>query len=311
MKKLSRLLIILTLLIYSKSNKALSQPWTSNSACDLTNGVQWNNGGATPCACTWYSVSGIDTTLNCAYGDCGQAAFDECIDDCNGHNGNPTDMVPRTCDATASPICWYQGAGNTAGADFCAGIALPIELYEFGGESINGINEIYWKTASEIDNDYFVISYSTDGISFIDLVEIQGAGTSITQQNYVFRHINPKIGIGYYKLKQVDYNGEYKEYTIISITNKVEISDNNIFSNIYPNPSKDIFYFLYGGHVYDEPINIKITNLLGEVLLIADIINFNNSQGMSFDLSILSKGSYNIIISQGDITETKKIQVIN
>jgi len=310
MKKLSRLLIILTLLVYTNPNSALSQPWTSNSACDYTDGQQWNNGGAKGCACTWYSVSGTDTILNCAFGDCGQSDLLECVYDCNGHNGEPTDMVPRTCDATADPVCWFQGGGS-AGELFCGAIALPIELIEFGGESINRTNMIYWKTISEIDNDYFEVSYSTDGLSFTDLVQMKGAGTTSTQQNYSFIHVDPKIGIGYYKLKQVDYNGEYKEYPIISIISKVKINNNHLFSDIYPNPSKDIFYFLYGGHIYDEPINIKITNLLGEVLLIADIINFNNSQGMSFDLSILSKGSYNIIISQGDITETKKIQVIN
>ena len=296
------------LLACANPNSALSQPWTSNGTCDFTDGQQWNNGGAKGCACTWYSVSGTDTTLNCAFGDCGQSDLLECAYDCNGHNGEPTDMVPRTCDATADPVCWFQGGGS-AGELFCGTIALPIELYEFGGESINGHNEIYWKTISEIDNDYFVISYSTDGMSFTDLVQMQGAGNTTTQQNYVFRHMNPKIGIGYYKLRQVDFNGEYEEYTIISINNRVSMDGNSIFSNIYPNPSQGTFYFLYGGHRFNEPITIQVTNLIGKILLHAETTTFNNSQGISFDLSVLSRGSYNVVISQSNTIEIKKIQV--
>jgi len=306
MKKLLSLLLLLT---FFACNNVLSQPWTSNSICDLTNGVQWNNGGATPCACTWYSVSGVDTILNCAYGDCGQSDLFECVYDCNGHNGNPTDVVPRTCDASASPICWYQGAGSTAGADFCAGIALSIELYEFWGSAVGFHNEIYWTTSSELDNDYFVVSYSKYGISFEDIGNIDGAGTTTQERKYRFIHGNPERGVGYYKLRQVDYNGEFEEFHIISINNN-GAKTGDLFSEIYPNPSSNLFYFNYNGNVFNTPINIKIESNLGEIIREGVVDKYNSSQSISLDLTGVSRGVYLVKITQGTLTETKKIIVL-
>ena len=80
---MKNLLLVLGLLL---SFNLMAQPWTSDGICDFTDGQQWNNGGAKGCACTWYSVVGTDTILNCAFGDCGQNALLECVYDCNGHN---------------------------------------------------------------------------------------------------------------------------------------------------------------------------------------------------------------------------------
>jgi hypothetical protein len=301
---MKKILILLTFIF--THYLAFTQPWTSNSVCDLTNGTQWNNGGATPCACTWYSVSGVDTTLNCAYGDCGQADLFECVYDCNGHNGNATDMVPRTCDATASPICWYQGAGSTAGADFCAGIALSIELYEFWGSAVDSYNEIYWTTASELDNDYFVVSYSKDGYDFKDIGTIDGAGTTNQEQKYRFIHGNAERGVSYYKLKQVDYNGVYEEFHIISINNH-GVKTGGLFSEIYPNPSSNLFYFNYNGKIFNTPINIKIVSTLGEIVREGVVKKYNNSQAISFNLDGLESGVYLAELTHGNIREIKRV----
>lgn len=283
----------------------LSQPWTSNGACDYTDGQQWNNGGAKGCACTWYSVSGVDTILNCAFGDCGQSDILECIYDCNGHNGEPTDMVPRTCDATADPVCWFQGGGS-AGELFCGAIALPIELYEFWGSAVDSYNEIYWTTVSELDNDYFVVSYSKDGYDFKDIGTIDGAGTTNQEQKYRFIHGNAERGVSYYKLKQVDYNGVYEEFHIISINNN-GTKTGGLFSEIFPNPSSKLFYFNYNGKIFNTPINIKIVSTLGEIVREGVVKKYNNSQAISFNLDGLESGIYLSELTHGNIREIKRV----
>lgn len=303
MKKL--LLIILTIL----SINVNAQPWTSNSMCDFTSGVQWNNGGSASCACTWYSVEGTDTILNCAYGDCGQSDLYECLYDCNGHNGNPTNSVPRECDASATPICWYQGAGNTAGVDFCNGVTLPIELLEFWGQATENYNEIHWQTVTEKDNDYFIVSYSPNGLDFKELIRVDGAGTTSSPQSYSFRHGNALFGVSYYKLKQVDYNGDSEEFPVIAINNNI-INSPYLFSDVYPNPSSDIFYFNYTGKMFNIPLNVKITDILGNVLIHGLIDNFNNTQAIPFKLIGVDKGNYLIEISQGEHKEIKNIMVL-
>lgn len=295
---------------------ANSQPWTSNGVCDFTSGVQWNNGGSTPCACTWWSVVGTDTILNCAFGDCGQSDLLECAYDCNGHNGNPTDMVPRTCDATAIPICWYQGAGNTAGFDYCIGLGLSIDLIDFWGNSTPKYNEILWAVASQTDNDYFTISHSTNGLSYTEMGMLDGEGTTNDYKVYRFLHMSPKIGINYYKLKQTDFNGEFTEFPVIAINTK-PYSGSNVFTSVYPNPSSGLFYINYTGKNFNTPINVSIFNTQGVKIRETTISKFNDSQAIAFDLKDLDDGYYHIRFFQpqinaelgGLVDETKKIMI--
>lgn len=300
MKKL--LLIILTIL----SVNVNAQPWSPSGTCDFTDQSQWNNGGAKGCACTWYDTDG---NLNCAFGDCGQNALYECVYDCNGHNGYATDQTPRQCDGTASPYCWYNGGGGNAGELFCQGIALPIELLDFWGQATKDYNEIHWETNSEINNDYFIISYSPNGNDFEELIRVEGAGTTTTPQGYYFRHINALKGVSYYKLTQVDYNGESEDFPIISINNNI-MNTPYLFTDVYPNPSTDIFYFHYTGSLLNQPLKIRVTDLLGNTILEGNVDKFNNTQAIPFKLIGVEKGNYLIEISQGEHKEIKNIMVL-
>ena len=295
----------LLLLILLTSTLSYAQPWSPSGTCDFTDQTQWNNGGAKGCACTWYDSEG---NLNCAFGDCGQNALYECLYDCNGHNGYATDQTPRQCDATASPYCWYNGGGGNAGELYCQGITLPIELLDFWGQSTENYNEIHWETNSELDNDYFIISYSSNGVEFNELIRVDGAGTTTTPQSYYFRHGNPIYGTSYYKLTQVDYNGESEEFPVIAINNK-KMDSQYVFSDVYPNPSSDIFYFNYNGNSLNETIYVKVTNLLGKTVLTGSVDKYNNSQAIPFKLIGVEKGNYFIEIKKGEHTETKKLMV--
>ena len=281
-----------------------AQPWVADGICDFTDGVQWNNGGAKGCACTWYSLDG---TLNCAFGDCGQNALLECAYDCNGHDGFATDQQARQCDATADPICWFNGAGS-AGQLFCEGIdALPIELQSFHGYSADEYNFIEWVTASEFENDFFELHYSIDGKNWVSLCEINGAGITIEPQSYKFMHMTPIVGMNYYRLKQYDFNGESSQSDIITI--RRESSGADLFSDIYPNPSSGAFFFNYNGDRFDRAINVKVNNMLGDVLLDGDVTEFNNTQGIQFKTYGLSSGVYYVTITQDDTALVKKIIV--
>ena len=309
--------LIILIVISLLCGNVNSQPWSPDGICDFASGVQWNNGGSTPCACTWYSVLGTDTILNCAFGSCGQADLEECAYDCNGHGGNPTDMVPRTCDATAVPICWFQGAGNTAGFDYCNGLALSIELIDFWGNSTPKYNEILWAVSSQTDNDYFTISHSTDGLSFKEMGILDGEGTTVDFKIYRFLHMSPKLGINYYKLKQTDFNGESAEFPVIAINTK-PYPGTGVFTDIYPNPSNGLFYINYKGKNFGTPIEVSIFNIEGVVVRETVIDKFNNSQAIAFDLKGLAKGYYNMRLTQpqisaelgGLVDETKKFVIV-
>lgn len=92
---------------------------------------------------------------------------------------------------------------------------LPVELISFNGKKTKLGNLIEWMTASEINNDYFELLSSVDGINFIPITTIDGAGNSNSILTYNYLDNTNKTT--YYKLKQVDYDGTttYSEVIIL------------------------------------------------------------------------------------------------
>ena len=101
---------------------------------------------------------------------------------------------------------------------------LPIELLNFTAK-YNGSNavDLNWTTASETNNDYFTIERSADAASFIEINKTKGAGNSTQALYYSAKDLSPLTGVSYYRLKQTDYNGNYKYSNAVS----VNITNNN------------------------------------------------------------------------------------
>ncbi len=111
---------------------------------------------------------------------------------------------------------------------------LPVELLSFTARKRNNQSILEWSTATEINNDYFDIEWSTDGETFEHISSQRGAGTTNVQQNYQDLHSTPAIGLNYYRLKQVDFNGSF-QYSNVEV---LHFKKSEIFNLlIYPNPA--------------------------------------------------------------------------
>jgi hypothetical protein len=110
-------------------------------------------------------------------------------------------------------------------------IPLPIRLLSFEANEVNRNIELLWTTASEINNNYFSIEHSQDAIHFIGILRISGAGNSNTKLYYSAIDSNPYNGISYYRLKQIDVDGNYTYSNIIAAD-----IDKPFAFTIYPNP---------------------------------------------------------------------------
>jgi hypothetical protein len=86
-----------------------------------------------------------------------------------------------------------------------ASTALPVKLIEFSANYIQNYVDIRWSTASEINNDYFVIEYSLDAVDWQILNYVQGNGNTSTISEYQYQHFTKNSY--YYRLKQVDNDG--------------------------------------------------------------------------------------------------------
>jgi len=157
---------------------------------------------------------------------------------------------------------------------------LPIELSEFTAfVTPKGIS-FSWITASETNNDFFTLEYSTDGIEFNPIATISGMGTSSVQNEYTFFDDSPNyIGLTYFRLKQTDYDGAYSYSHILS----VEIKNYNANILIYPNPATDKISIEDANHVIT---NIRFFDSHYKQ------IHANNISPETYDISTLPQGIY-------------------
>lgn len=95
--------------------------------------------------------------------------------------------------------------------------ALPIELLYLRGENTEDGNLIEWATATEQNNDFFTILWSTDGRNFAAISRLPGAGNSGNTIEYQYLDESPAGGINYYKLRQTDYDARFEDSEVISV----------------------------------------------------------------------------------------------
>lgn len=112
---------------------------------------------------------------------------------------------------------------------------LPVELLYFTAlpADPDGVG-LYWSTATELDNDHFEVERSRGGAVFESIGAVPGQGTTQDQQEYAFFDHQPYEGINYYRLKQVDADGDhtYSEVRSITIGESAPLV-------VYPNPAQD------------------------------------------------------------------------
>jgi hypothetical protein len=182
---------------------------------------------------------------------------------------------------------------------------LPVELTYFEHKLITAdlsgsIVELNWQTASELNNDRFEIYRSVNGVDF-DLVQVvPGVGTSSNINTYSVvdqsKYTNKAL---YYKLVQIDFDGTSETFEIL----KVNLSNLENQVSIYPNPAQDHVEFKIST---DEPTDITITNMNGEVVLTKTIVNF-----VRLDVSQLTSGLYLLRASSNNTEVVNRKLIIN
>ena len=158
--------------------------------------------------------------------------------------------------------------GCTSSGDGCCGLPdctlgtapLPIELVSFEAELIDDRVELKWITASEINNDFFTIEKSRDGVSWEIIGTINGAGNSNNVLTYSSDDLDPYPGVSYYRLKQTDFNGDFEYFEIKSIEN---VTESSIL--IIPNPNEGADFQINFGS-FQGMTNFRIMDISGRVI---------------------------------------------
>lgn len=173
-------------------------------------------------------------------------------------------------------------AGGTATTN-CA-IVLPLPVGFSAWDAVSAGNEIRlaWTTENETNNDYFAVQRSGDGLVWETLGLIEGAGTTSQAQNYSFTDQSPVEGINYYRLMQVDNNGQYEFSPIRSVnyssSTKYQIS---------PNPTKAYAFVTDNG-----PVKITSVELIDQVGRVQQVPFDYLEGGVNVDCRAVSHGTY-------------------
>jgi hypothetical protein len=173
---------------------------------------------------------------------------------------------------------------------------LPVQLNYFTGLKEEDKTLLSWQTVSEINNDYFSIERSVDGVNFEKIGEVSGQGSSNAINDYSFTDENPLHGINYYRLQQIDFDGT----SAYSITVAVDFGGKQNLT-VYPNPSNGHFSIELNDGFVGE---ILMYNAIGELVYQQKVNNEFNLVVLS--LTHLSKGNYLLcMVNKTAITSTK------
>ena len=108
---------------------------------------------------------------------------------------------------------------------------LPIELLSFTAKAEENSVLLNWTTATEKDNEKFILEKSKDGTNFSELAQLAGSGNSLVAINYQYRDDSPYSGVNYYKLFQKDSDGKLNFSGITAINFLPKKSGIKIFPN--------------------------------------------------------------------------------
>ena len=186
---------------------------------------------------------------------------------------------------------------------------LPVEWLSFTGKKVFDNVDLSWTTATEINNSHFEVERSTDGRNFEQVGEVTGAGNSHTPLNYNFTDVAPfgTNTILYYRLKQVDFNGEFDYSKVIAVSNNKQGNGVTIEA-INPNPFTENLNLTLN-NVSEGNVTVEVYDLSGRKHYTQTTAC--TGQGMmSIDLSSLSnlsKGVYIVNVRNGNNAIQQKL----
>ncbi len=206
----------------------------------------------------------------------------------------------------------FRWDGRTSFSRFSgrSGVALPIELISFKAK-YTGKNTVSlkWSTASETNNDYFQVERASDGIEFNPILNVNGAGSSTKTLTYSTSDNEPLSGISYYRLKQVDYDGQFSYSEIVSV--EIKNLNEEFKFNAFPNPSNgsDLKYNLKAKR--GETIDLTIIDMSGKEIYHTQV-NVEDDREMQYVLDqnlILKPGVYFIVATSEQNSIREKLVV--
>lgn len=166
-------------------------------------------------------------------------------------------------------------------------VILPVSLIAFTANKEVDKIDLFWQTAEERQSDFFEIQYSRDGSEWRAMERIPAQGTSLVKQQYSYTHLNPGVGLHYYRLRMVDKDETFA-YSRIQ-----HAYIHGLATNVFPNPASS--HIDFAGTDWEKVERIQLMNRQGQAVF--DATSLPNSR---LDTANLPSGSYVLKVSRKD-----------
>lgn len=168
---------------------------------------------------------------------------------------------------------------------------LPVTFISFSVNYSATGNELKWQTSDEINNKGFNVERSSNGNTWQTIGFVKAAGTGISSLNqYRFTDVDPQGGINYYRLNQLDLDGNSTYSTVINV--RLSAKDKTI---LFPNPANNFISII----TKENNFTVEIINIAGKSVAI-----FNKQKNL--DIQFLAKGMYYLKLIGAKRTESFK-----
>ncbi len=182
-------------------------------------------------------------------------------------------------------------------------VPLPIQLLTFDAVYNGHTVDLDWKTATEINNDFFTVERTRNNQDFDFISHVLGGGNSNLMRSYHSIDNDPLIGLSYYRLSQTDFDGTTVRTGLVPVMIGAGTID---IINVYNNYDENSINVILNDKV-KESLEVSLYDILGKQIASHNLETRDGLNVISFDASSLSKGVYMVSVVGGRKTYNKKI----
>ena len=183
---------------------------------------------------------------------------------------------------------------------------LPVVLLYSNINCDGEISQLNWGTASERNCAFYEIELSTNGLDWKTIGALSGNGNTSELSTYSFTvyHNTHKIG-RYFRIKQVDLDGEWEYFAILTSPCNTTLSD----YKIYPNPAKQQFTLQVESEK-KKMINYVLIDTFGKIVLNKEHLLYPGLTELRLNVSDNPPGVYKLQLNSPDESIIKTIQLL-
>jgi hypothetical protein len=202
----------------------------------------------------------------------------------------------------------YNGSGFTDLATnvFPDKTTLPVEFISFSVTQQNSNALLQWSTEAQVNNDYYDVERSPDGLNFTGIGKVASVGNPNTVQNYQYSdNLSGLSGVIYYRIKEVDQDGN--SYYSSTLALHLDGALSSTAFSAYPNPFASSINISASSSIAQNG-ELVISNIAGQQVIRQQISLLQGQNTVLVgNLNTLQPGIYFVQLITGQNTITQKL----